>query len=267
MTKVEDIQIEKIVIGPSQSRVRQIEKDIDELASSIEKIGLLEPVVVHPTGDGKYELLTGQRRFLAVQRLGWKTIPAVILKKPTSEAFAKAISLTENFVRAALPYQDLVDACTVLHRHYGSLKVVAEETGLPYQKVREYVKADRLIEPLRKLASDKKIEWPLALKAQDAATAPDGSIDEAKALKFAESLKTMAGPYRKNLLDLAEMDPAKSAEEIIEEARKPPRQVTFRVTLLQDSAESLDRLAKDENLTPEETAADLIVSGLKNKGY
>lgn len=264
---VEEIEIGKIVMGPSQSRVRQIEKNVDELAESIQRIGLLEPVVVHPTDGGNYELLTGQRRFLAVQRLGWKNIPAVVLRKPTTEAMAKAISLTENFVRESLPYQDLVDSCTALYKHYGSLKVVAEETGLPYRKVQEYVKADRLIEPLRKLAEEKKIEWQLALKAQDAATSSDGTVDEAKALKFAESLKTMAGPYRKNLLDLAESDPSKSAEEVIEEARKPPRQVSLRVTLLQDSAEALDRFAKDEKATPEEAAVDLIISGLKNKGY
>ena len=86
MSTVKDISLDKIVIGPSQARVRQIDEDIDELATSMEKLGLLEPVVVYPTGDGSFELLTGQRRFLAAQKLNWKEIAATVVKKPENEA-------------------------------------------------------------------------------------------------------------------------------------------------------------------------------------
>ncbi|MGA2336064.1 MAG: ParB/RepB/Spo0J family partition protein [Terriglobales bacterium] len=267
MSTVKDIPMDKIVIGPSQARVRQIDEDIDELATSMEKLGLLEPVVVYPTGDGSFELLTGQRRFLAAQKLNWKEIAATVVKKPENEAVAKAISLTENFVRKPLPVRDMIDACTALFKHYGSMKAVAEETGLPYHKVREYVKFDRLAPTLRKMVEENKIDMPIALKAQNAAEKQDGTLDEEKAVKFAETLKTMTGAHRKNLETLAEATPEKSADEIIEEARKPPQQETLRISLLQPAVQSLSKFASDEKTSKEDAAADLIVSGLKDKGY
>jgi len=117
MREVRDIPIEKIVVGPSQSRVRQIEEDIDELAASIRKLGLLEPVVVYLLAGDKFELLTGQRRLLAAKSLGWEEIPAMIMERPPNEAFAKAVSLTENLVRRPLSTKDLIDACTTLYHH------------------------------------------------------------------------------------------------------------------------------------------------------
>jgi ParB family chromosome partitioning protein len=220
MSTVKDLAMAKIVIGPSQSRVRQIEEDIDELATSMQRIGLLVPVVVYPRGEDTYELLTGQRRFLAAQKLGWKEIAASIVKKPENGAMAKAISLSESFVRRSLQVHDMIDACTALYKHYGTMKAVADETGLRYHKVRDYVKGDRLVPAMRKLVEEQKIDLSTALMAQNAAEKPDGSLDEEKALKFAESSKTMTGAHRKNLEALAEAQPEKSADEIIEEARK-----------------------------------------------
>lgn len=267
MMDIKEIAVEVIGVGPSQSRHRLLEEDIDVLATSMEKIGLLEPVVVHEVGDGRYELLTGQRRLLAAKSLGWEKIPAVIIESPPNPALAKAISLTENFVRTPLAYNDLVDACTALFNHYGSMKAVAEETGLPYHKVREYVKADRLIPLLRELVDKKKVVWPLALKAQDAATRPDGTIDEDRAARFSEVMKTLAGNQRKNLTTMAQSDPTKNADEIIEAARKPPREIRLKLILLQQDAHALDNFARDENTPAEDAAANLVVSGLREKGY
>jgi ParB family chromosome partitioning protein len=267
MSTVQDILMEKIVIGPSQARVRKVEEDLDELAASMEKVGLLEPVVVYKLEDDTYELLTGQRRFLAAQKLEWKSIPATVVKKPAHEALAKAISLTENFVRKPLPERDLIEACTGLYKFYGTIPAVAEETGLPARKVREYVKYDRVAPILRKLVDDGKLDINLALKAQNAAEKSDGSLDEEKAVKFAETLKSMTGAHRKNLETIAESTPDKSADEIIEEARKPPQQETVKVSLLQPAVQSLTKFASDAKTTKEEAAADLIVEGLKDKGY
>jgi ParB family transcriptional regulator, chromosome partitioning protein len=267
MSTVQDVEMDKIVIGPSQARVRQIEEDIDELATSMEKVGLLEPVVVYKLNDGTFELLTGQRRFLAAQKLNWKSIAATIIKKPAHEALAKAISLTENFVRKPLPVRDLIEACTALYKFYGSIPDVAKETGLPSRKVREYVKYDRVAPVLKKMVDEGKLDITLALKAQNAAEKTDGTVDEEKAIKFAETLKTMTGAHRKNLENLAEAEPTKSADEIIEEARKPPQQETLKITLLQPAVQSLSKLATDEKTSKEEMAADLIISGLKDKGY
>ena len=77
VTKVIEIPLVDLVIGKGQVRLTDVGKDIDELAESISKVGLLEPIVVCPTAQaGKYEILTGQRRFLAHKKLGRETHPS-----------------------------------------------------------------------------------------------------------------------------------------------------------------------------------------------
>jgi hypothetical protein len=80
-------------------------------------------------------------------------------------------------------------------------------------------------------------------------------------------MKTLARSQKKALFEAAEKDPEKTAEEVIEEARRPPQQVTLRITLLQATVSALDKLAEDDKTSREDTIVDLIDSGLKQKGY
>jgi ParB family chromosome partitioning protein len=106
------------VIGEAQVRLRDVGKEIDELAESISKIGLLEPIVVYEAETpGKFEIVTGQRRFLAHQELKKPTIMAAILDGKVDEAEAKVISVTENLVRRDLNSNDLIDTCTYLYKN------------------------------------------------------------------------------------------------------------------------------------------------------
>ena len=156
---IKDIPLEDLVIGKGQVRVRDVGKEIDELADSISKVGLLEPIVVCPAEKaGKFQILTGQRRFLAHQQLRKKTIMALILDEPVDEMSAKALSLTENLIRRDLNSRDLIDACTALYKKYGSVQAVADETGLPHYKVAQYVKYERLPKELRALVDADECE-------------------------------------------------------------------------------------------------------------
>ncbi len=71
---------------------------LEDLANSIKEKGLLSPLIVRKNDDGTYGLIAGQRRFLACQRLGWKTIPAII-RDITDDTDATIISLIENVHR------------------------------------------------------------------------------------------------------------------------------------------------------------------------
>jgi ParB/RepB/Spo0J family partition protein len=71
--------------------------DIQILAESIKRYGLIQPVVVKPDGKTTYRLVAGRRRFEAVQSLDWETIPAVVLPKDTEDT--DAIALAENVNR------------------------------------------------------------------------------------------------------------------------------------------------------------------------
>ena len=61
-------------------------------------------------------------------------------------------------MRLDLTTKELIDACTSLFKKYGSIKDVCDVTGLPYRKVRLYVKYDRLMPKLKKLVNDGEVD-------------------------------------------------------------------------------------------------------------
>jgi ParB family chromosome partitioning protein len=82
--------------NPYQPRTQMDETALAELAASIEASGLLQPVVVRPR-DGGYQLIAGERRWRAVERLGWAKIPAVI--KDVDDQTLLTLALIENLQR------------------------------------------------------------------------------------------------------------------------------------------------------------------------
>jgi len=68
-----EIPIKKIIPPPAPIRLKAEETDINELATSIKTVGLINPITVRPR-NGKYEVVAGHRRFLACQRAGVKTV-------------------------------------------------------------------------------------------------------------------------------------------------------------------------------------------------
>src|SRR5271157_3029837 len=90
----ENLPLASIKLDVENVRKRGTEKKLDELMQSIERVGLIQPVVVYKHGD-TYELVSGQRRLLAIAELRWTTIPAIIIGPPQATT-RSVISLSEN---------------------------------------------------------------------------------------------------------------------------------------------------------------------------
>jgi ParB family chromosome partitioning protein len=128
---IRELPVDSIKPNPFQPRREFDETQLEELANSIAASGLLQPVVVRPRPGGVHELIAGERRWRAVQRLGWKQIPAVI--KDVDDRALLTLALIENLQRddlspidAALGYQRLMS-----------------EFKLPQQEVARLVGKDR----------------------------------------------------------------------------------------------------------------------------
>src|SRR3989338_1412431 len=95
--QIHEIKLRDIEISPFNVRHTNATKDLDELAASIKKHGLLEPVVLrgNPADRPPFQLIAGQRRFLAHERLHKKTIRAVFAGKLKDQE-ATILSLIEN---------------------------------------------------------------------------------------------------------------------------------------------------------------------------
>jgi ParB family chromosome partitioning protein len=114
------LEIGQIVPSPHQPRKEFDAGKIDELASSISSRGLIQPVIVRPLGDGRYELIAGERRWRAAQQAGLAKIPAVVRNAESAEAME--LALIENIQRqdlnpieTAQAYQRLADTFDLSH--------------------------------------------------------------------------------------------------------------------------------------------------------
>ena len=217
ITVTEDVRMDTLRIGEAQARLTRIGEHIDELAQSIKKQGLLQPIVVCPgDADGTWEILMGQRRFLACKELGYETIRASIIPEKMNKFEAIALSLSENLIREDLNRKDAIDACTALYKKYGTLKGVCDETGLSLNKVREYIKYDRLDDSLKDLVDTNEIDIKTALRAMDASEAVDGGKEET--IKLAKEMSAMSGAQQKKIVETLEEDPSGDVDNVIEAA-------------------------------------------------
>ena len=109
-----ELDIEVIEINPFQPRTNFNEESLQELATSIRELGVIQPITVRKTEFNKYQLISGERRLRASKILGLKTIPSYIRLADDNESLTMA--LVENIQRhdldpieIALSYQRLID--------------------------------------------------------------------------------------------------------------------------------------------------------------
>ena len=96
----DEIELNNISANPKQPRTNFDEDQLTELALSIKEVGLLQPPVVRSLGNGKYQLIMGERRFRAAKLAGLKTIPVIIRQTSDDQLLREAI--VENIHRSQL---------------------------------------------------------------------------------------------------------------------------------------------------------------------
>jgi ParB family chromosome partitioning protein len=96
----DEIDVNNISANPKQPRTVFDEDQLTELALSIKEVGLLQPPVVRSTGNGKYQLIMGERRFRAAKLAGLKSIPVIIRQTADDQLLREA--LVENIHRSQL---------------------------------------------------------------------------------------------------------------------------------------------------------------------
>ena len=111
---------------------------LDDLANSIHEKGLLNPIIVKRNSDSTFNLIAGQRRFLACKKLGWRSIPAII-RDISDDTDATVISLIENIHRADMNPIDKARAYQKINEKYRDLNKVVKETGVSLATVKKYL--------------------------------------------------------------------------------------------------------------------------------
>ena len=110
--ELRELDVTQIEPNPEQPRAKFDAASLDALAGSIGSVGLLQPLIVRPLDDWRYELVAGERRWRAAQKAGIGRVPAVVRSSPEDERLQAA--LIENMVREDLNPVDEARACASL---------------------------------------------------------------------------------------------------------------------------------------------------------
>jgi ParB family transcriptional regulator, chromosome partitioning protein len=126
--ELHEIRVELIRANPRQPRTAFDSASIAALADSIAEAGMVQPLIVRPLADGRYELIAGERRWRAARQARLETVPAIVRDEGEAERLQTA--LIENVAREDLSPVDEARACAALVEDLGvSKEEVARRLG------------------------------------------------------------------------------------------------------------------------------------------
>lgn len=147
------IPVDLIEPNPFQPRMSFDQEALEELADSIRTLGLIQPITVRRKSDGRYQIISGERRFRACQLTGMEMIPAYI--RDTNDQGMLEMAIVENIQRenldpieVAMSYQRLIEECSLTQEQ------MAVRVGKKRASVTNYL---RLLKLPAKIQHDLKV--------------------------------------------------------------------------------------------------------------
>ena len=122
------IPVDRIDSNPQQPRLAFNQETLDELTASIREHGVLQPILVRPVGQNRYQLVAGERRWRATKQAGLETIPALI--EEIDDDTALEISIIENLQREDIsPLDEAAMYDRMVREHGYSIRKLADKLG------------------------------------------------------------------------------------------------------------------------------------------
>lgn len=139
-----NIDLKKIEPNPYQPRKLFLNTEIEELASSISEIGLIQPISVRKANNDGYQIIAGERRFKAFQLLGKPEIPCIVFSCDDSDMAVMAIA--ENVTREDLSDFEIAKAIKSVESLFPTKTKLAEALGFQREDMYRYFSFDTLPE-------------------------------------------------------------------------------------------------------------------------
>ena len=192
--QLKQIDVNLLKRGEYQPRRFIQEQDLQELAASIEKHGVMQPIVIRPIDDEQhpYEIIAGERRWRAAQLAGLTEIPAIV--RDLTDQVAIALALIENIQRQDLNPIDQAMALQRFHDEFGlSHQVIAETVGKARTTVSNLLRLLTLAEPVKELMQQGLLDMGharaiLTLKAKDQLKVAQHVIEKNLSVRQTEQL-------------------------------------------------------------------------------
>jgi ParB family transcriptional regulator, chromosome partitioning protein len=239
-----ELPVANVLPNPFQPRTHIDEAELGELTASIEASGLLQPIIVRPR-NGKYELIAGERRWRAVQNLGWPKIPAVV--RDVDDQTLLTLALIENLQRNDLT---AMDEAAGYHRLGEEFKLpqaeIARLVGRNRSTVANLVRLLKLPDEIKSLIQERKL-------SEGHARALLTVSDEAEMVRLAKKAVDQGWSVReiesRSKGDTATPDAAANSVEpaTVQRTRTQPKMATAEVRRVEDALRK--RLGTDVRVT------------------
>jgi ParB family chromosome partitioning protein len=143
-----EIPVDQIDRNPYQTRTRFDETQLAELAASVAATGVVQPILVRVLPNGRFQLIAGERRWLASQRAGKETVPAIL--RQVSDEQAMEMTIVENLQRTDLNPMEQARAYERLSRDFKlTQEQMAQRTGKDRASVSNFLRLLRLPEQVQ----------------------------------------------------------------------------------------------------------------------
>ena len=157
-TSTQEVPVDSIDPNPYQTRRRINEAALEELTESIRASGVVQPVVLRPVANGRFQLVAGERRWHASKRAGKTTIPAVI--RQISNEQAMEITIIENLQREDLNPVEQARAFERLSREFGmTQEQIAARTGKDRASIANFIRLLKLPEQIQNALEDGRLSF------------------------------------------------------------------------------------------------------------
>jgi ParB/RepB/Spo0J family partition protein len=210
MTYIEELKISKIT-GRAVEAYEPTEEEVERLTASIKEVGLIHPIVVMPV-NSHYELVTGEARKLAMERLGHETIQAVV-KGMTKEECRQFIA-AENCCRRGQAPITVAKQMKALKVEGDSLRDIGKAMGCSYQTVANYLKLMEAPTEIQKYLQEQKLGIKATVAVVKELNKAAGDLDE----KQLQNAKAKAWSHVRKQVNDGKSPSATEAREIVQKA-------------------------------------------------
>jgi ParB family chromosome partitioning protein len=250
---LQTLAIDRVRPGKLQPRTHMDDAALAELAESIKEQGVMQPILVRPIDNGRFEIIAGERRWRAAQRAGLREIPALV--KDVDDNNALALALIENIQREDLnPLEEALGLARLVDEFGLTHDAVAKAVGRSRSAVSNLMRLTQLAKPVQDHLMSGALEMGharalLALPAAEQGGAAARVVSEALSVRDTERLVgTLINPAQRAARHASasrDADTVRLENEVAEKLGaavriEPGRKGAGRVVINYNSLEELD---------------------------
>lgn len=264
--KIIQIEIERLTTFKDHPFKVQEDEEMKMLIESIEKYGILNPLIVRPLKEGVYEIVSGHRRRYAAEKLGYRKVPVIIRVMRDEESVIAMVDAnlqreSISFSEKAFAYKMKNDAMKRVRgrKKRGqiddnllgkrTIEIIAEESGESYKQIQRYIKVTALHPKLLEMLDKGEISFNPAVEISNLKMKEQENFIEA--MDYAQSVPSLSQAQRIKALSKSGKLTLEKMQDILSEIKKGEiTRVTF-------TNEQLHRYFPD-NYTPQMMKREII---------